>query len=668
MQRTIILLLTLISCSVLWGNTPEDTMKVYSIPEIEVSSIYKNQEVRSVSFTQQFNKEELKKLNVLQVSDALKYFSGVTVKDYGGIGGLKTVSLRSLGAEHTALSYDGIAWNDFQTGQIDLGKISLENIDKLSLSIGQGDQIFQPARLFASAGLINIQTLQPSFKSNKNHNLSLTIKSGSWGFLNPSFIYQQKLSDKWASVVDLSGLISDGKYPYKLYYGSQNDSVSSEKRKNTDVNQIKAEVSFYGHPTSTEQWRIKSYYYQSSRGLPGATTLYYDYSSQYLWDKNFFTQAHYKNTLSDLWTVQTLAKWNWSYQRYLDPDYKGTLGRREDKYYQTEYYVSASALYRAFKRLSFSMAIDGNINTLHSSAKNQASPTRYTLMPVLASKFIGEHFIASASLLGTLTKDKASGKSKLFKHHRLNPQFNVSWMPFKNEEFRVRLFYKDIFRLPSFNDLYYGQIGNRDLKPEKNKQWNLGITYGKSLHNLISNITFSADTYYNRVTDKIIAIPTKNLFVWSIVNLGKVDIKGVDLSATLATQTYQSFGLHLTGKYTYQRSLDITNKENKTYKHQIAYTPRTSGSGQATLTSPWINITYSLLYSGKRYSLGQNLTKNKLTAYREHNITLYKDFNISAMEFLAKVEVMNLANENYEVIKNFPMPGRSFRVTLKVTY
>ena len=240
MQRTIILLLTLISCSVLWGNTPEDTMKVYSIPEIEVSSIYKNQEVRSVSFTQQFNKEELKKLNVLQVSDALKYFSGVTVKDYGGIGGLKTVSLRSLGAEHTALSYDGIAWNDFQTGQIDLGKISLENIDKLSLSIGQGDQIFQPARLFASAGLINIQTLQPSFKSNKNHNLSLTIKSGSWGFLNPSFIYQQKLSDKWASVVDLSGLISDGKYPYKLYYGSQNDSVSSEKRKNTDVNQIKA--------------------------------------------------------------------------------------------------------------------------------------------------------------------------------------------------------------------------------------------------------------------------------------------------------------------------------------------------------------------------------------------------------------------------------------------
>lgn len=66
--------------------------------------------------------------------------------------------------------------------------------------------------------------------------------------------------------------------------------------------------------------------------------------------------------------------------------------------------------------------------------------------------------------------------------------------------------------------------------------------------------------------------------------------------------------------------------------------------------------------------MGQNLTKNKLTAYREHNITLYKDFNISAMEFLAKVEVMNLANENYEVIKNFPMPGRSFRVTLKVTY
>lgn len=652
----------------LWGSEPIDTTKVYTIPEIEVTSIYKNEEIRSVGFTQQINKEELKKLSVLQVSDALKYFSGAIVKDYGGIGGLKTVSLRSLGAEHTALSYDGIAWTDFQTGQIDLGKISLENVDQLSLSIGQGDQIFQPARLFASAGIINIQTLQPSFTKNKNHNVLFSLKGGSWGFINPNLIYQYKINDKWASVIDVSGLTSDGRYPYKLSYGGDTDSTSSEKRKNTDVSQIRVEASVYGKPSSSQQWRIKSYFYQSSRGLPGATTYYYDYSSQHLWDKNFFTQAHYKNEINDFWVIQALGKWNWSHQRYLDPDYKGATGKNEEKYYQTEYYISTSALYRAFKQLSFSMALDGSINTLNSPSAKHVSPTRYTLLPVVAAKFVSNPITISASLLGTITKDKVKNENNRFNHQRLNPQLNIAFKPFLKEEFRLRFFYKDIFRLPTFNDLYYGQIGNRDLNPEKSKQFNLGLTYSKKINEYIPNVSFTADAYYNKVTDKIIAVPTKNLFVWSIVNLGKVDIKGVDLSATISTQTLQSFGLHLTAKYTYQRSLDVTDKASKTYKHQIAYTPRTSGSGQATITTPWINITYSLLYSGKRYVLGQNSAKNKLLAYREHNLTFYRDFAIKKIDLFAKLEILNLANENYEVIKNFPMPGRSIRATLKIRY
>lgn len=80
-----------------------DTAHIYSIPEIMVSDPYQTREVRSASPLQVFNKEELKNLQALQVSDAVKHFAGVTVKDYGGIGGLKTVSIRSLGAQHTAV-------------------------------------------------------------------------------------------------------------------------------------------------------------------------------------------------------------------------------------------------------------------------------------------------------------------------------------------------------------------------------------------------------------------------------------------------------------------------------------------------------------------------------------------------------------------------------------
>ena len=185
--------------------------------------------------TQVFSKEELKSLNVLQVSDAVKHFAGVTVKDYGGIGGLKTVSLRSLGAEHTAVGYDGITISDCQTGQIDIGRFSLDNVDRLSLSNGQSDNIFQPARFFASAGILNIQTLTPQFKDNRRTNLSASFKTGSWGLVNPSLLIEQKLNRKWVLSANGEWMSADGHYPFTLHYGENNDLSSREKRKNTEV-------------------------------------------------------------------------------------------------------------------------------------------------------------------------------------------------------------------------------------------------------------------------------------------------------------------------------------------------------------------------------------------------------------------------------------------------
>ena len=49
----------------------------------------------------------LRNLSATSVADALKYFSGVQIKDYGGLGGLKTVNVRSLGSQHVGVYLDG---------------------------------------------------------------------------------------------------------------------------------------------------------------------------------------------------------------------------------------------------------------------------------------------------------------------------------------------------------------------------------------------------------------------------------------------------------------------------------------------------------------------------------------------------------------------------------
>ncbi len=653
--------------------TKLDTARTYTIPEIVVSDAYHTREVRAMVPTQVFSKDKLKTLNALQLSDAVKHFAGVTVKDYGGIGGLKTVSIRSLGAEHTAVGYDGITLSDCQTGQIDIGRFSLDNVDRLSLSNGQSDNIFQPARFFASAGILNIQTLTPRFTGDKCTNLTSSFKTGSWGLINPSLAVEQKLGSRWALTASGEWMSADGHYPYTLYYGNKEDLTSEEKRKNTEVEKLRTEVGLFANFSDTEQWRLKAYYYQSSRGLPNATTYYYDYASQHLWDKNFFAQSQYKKEFSPKWAFQTSAKWNWSYQRYLNPDDKGSSGREESQYYQQEYYLSGSLLYRVADRLSFSLSADGSIQTLDTHETNFACPTRYSSLTALAGKYVSEWLVASASLLATVTNEEVKQGKAYGNFHRLSPYASATIKPFRNEEFRIRLFYKDVFRLPSFNDLYYGQVGNIDLKPENVRQYNVGLTYSRRISRFIPYLSATVDAYYNKVTDKIVAIPTKDLFIWSMMNLGKVEIKGVDVTGSLSLQPAGKLRINLSGNYTYQRALDMTDPdmttpEGKTYKQQIAYTPRASGSGQASIETPWINLSYSFLYSGKRYILGQNISENALEGYSDHSLSAGRDFRLRAMKCSATLEVLNLTDKNYVIVKFFPMPGRSVRATLKVIY
>lgn len=651
-----------------------DTTHIYSIPEIQISDVYQTREVRSSSPLQILSKDALKNLHALQVSDAVKHFAGVTVKDYGGIGGLKTVSIRSLGAQHTAIGYDGIALTDCQTGQIDIGRFSLDNVDQLSLSNGQSDNIFQPARFFASAGILNIQTLTPRFEEGKRTNVSASFKTGSWGLVNPSLLLEQQLNRKWTVTANGEWMSSDGQYPYTLHYGNaEGDLTSREKRKNTDIQTLRAEAGLYGNFSDKEQWRLKAYYFQSSRGLPNATTFYYDFSTQHLWDKNTFIQSQYKKEFSKQWVFQTSAKWNWNYQRYLDPDSKNSSGKTENSYYQQEYYLSASVLYRLLSNLSFSLSTDGSINTMNADLKNFVHPTRYSWLTAFAGKYMNDWLTLSASALATVINEDVEKGGSAGNHRKLTPYVSASFKPLQNEELRIRLFYKDIFRLPSFNDLYYEEVGNSKLKPENARQYNVGVTYSKNVCSFLPYLSATIDGYYNKITDKIIAYPTKNLAVWSMRNLGSVEIKGVDATASIALQPWENIRINLSGNYTYQRALDVTNsdldsEEGRTYKHQIAYTPRVSGSGQAGIETPWVNLSYSFLFSGKRYQQGENIAENRLDSYSDHSISASRSFKIMKTNTSVSVEVLNIADKNYEIIRNFPMPGRSVRATISIRY
>ena len=653
------------------NNLPPDSIKTHAIREVTVTEKYASSEVRSTTPLQILNSKSIEGLNVLQVSDAVKYFSGVTVKDYGGIGGLKTISVRSLGANHTGVSYDGITLTDCQTGQIDLGRFSLDNVDMISLNSGQSDNIFQPARLFASASVLNIRTLTPEFTNNKYINGKISMKAGSFGLLNPSLWLEGKISSKIAASMSGEWLSANGKYPYVLNYGqSAKDSTSKETRQNTDVHNFRLEGALYATFSDKESGYIKSYFYQSERGLPGSTILYNNESSskQRIWDHTFFTQAHYEKEFSRYWVFQANAKYNSGYTHYLDPTYLNTEGKLESIYRQTEYYGSASALYRVLDNLSFSASTDGAITTLTSDTSSFATPVRYSWLTAVAGKYVTNRVLATASVLSTIVHETVKNGNPAADHQQLSPTFSLSVKPFTNQDFRVRLFYKNIFRLPSFNDLYYSEVGNRDLKPERTNQYNLGVTYNLSISTWMPLLKITIDGYHNNVKDKIVAYPNKDTFSWTILNYGKVVIDGLDLTAETTLQPYKEIGILLGSNYTYQRAINVTDPTDGVYNNQLPYTPRISGSGKAGVITPWINISYSLLWSGHRYAVNQNYIENRLPAYYDHSISISRDVQLKNRLIHLNLEVLNLMDTNYAIVKWFPMPGRSYRATISLKF
>lgn len=646
---------------------------VHHLDPIDIVAPSTNKMIISPIPMQTLHQSQHRILPLLQLSDAIKLMSGAVIKDYGGVGGMKTVSIRGLGSQHTGVIYDGIALTDCQTGQIDLGKFAIENLETITLEVGSENLSAQPARQFAQASTLKFTMPIPKLDSSKPFSASLRFVGGSFGLLNPSISIQNlwnpnaQSQSKYFSTFYFSYLRSRGDYPFLLHYGGSTDSVSRERRINSAVQRLSAETNLFALFTKQSSLKIKLFYNLSEQELPGAVTFYNPKNAQKLWDQNLFTQLSYDYNILKL-HYQLNAKFNYAYQRYLDAHYLNAVGKIDNHYLQNEYYISNSFMYKPYKVIYFSFANDLIYNNMKSDMADFVYPTRFTILNLITTNISISHFKISAGILQTAIQNWTKESGAADPLHRISPAFNCSYQPFRRKQFFIRFFYKDIFRSPTFNDLYYRLVGNVNLKPEQTHQLNLGTTYFGYFPIQKLSLSVSVDGYYNRVKDKIVAFPGKDLFVWTMLNFGRVDIWGIDLNLQNKYQITPNIIFNLASNYSFQHATDCTDPFSRTYGHQIPYTPRHSGAITIMLQIPWVDIAYSMLFSGKRYALQQNIPANLLPGYIDQSIAISREFRINCCYFEAKLELLNIANVQYEVIKNYPMQGRSIRCTFRIKY
>lgn len=621
---------------------------------------------REIIPVQELAGEDLRRLTVHNVADALRYFSGVQIKDYGGVGGLKTVNIRSMGTNHVGVFYDGIELGNAQNGTVDLGRFSLDNMEAVTLYNGQKSAVFQPAKDFGSSGSIYLRSRTPRFEEGETRHVRAAFKSGSFGVINPSLLWEQRLSERVSSSLSGEYLRSSGRY--RFTYRMQEGYDTTAVRRNGDIQAVRVEGGLYGR-IEQGYWRAKAYFYNSNRGYPGAVVRNRFSHEDRQWDTNFFAQGAFKKDFRPWYSLLVQGKYAWDYLHYLsDPKLDESTMYTDNRYRQQEFYLTAANRFVLFPWWEVNVSTDWQFNLLDADLRDFVYPRRHTMLAAAATALRFDRVELQASLLGTWVHDRTRG-DEMSDKRKLTPAVFLTWRPFGGEGFNVRAFYKRIFRMPTLNDLYYTFIGNVNLDPEFTTQYDVGATYTRTFrHTWLQSLELQADVYYNQVENKIVATPTSNFFRWTMVNLGNVEIRGLDVAVQTAWAPARD--LQLVGRlnYTYQRAQDFTDPSSEFYGGQIPYIPWHSGSAVVNATWRRWELSYSFIYTGERYSSSANIPYNYQLPWYTSDLSLGRSWAVRRGELRATLEVNNLLNQQYEVVACYPMPGINFKLIVQYAF
>lgn len=657
-----IAMLGVVAGSAFANGETQDSVRVHHIQEVVVTSRLISRETIP---SQTLGGEELKKLNSLSVADALRYFSGLQLKDYGGVGGIKTVNIRSMGTNHLGIFYDGIELGNAQNGQIDLGQFSLDNVEEISLYNGQRSAIFQPASDFGNAGSVYIRTKAPRFMMGRRYNLLVRAKYGSSDTFRFSSLWEQKLSEHISSSLSTSVLTSSGRYKFRYRRVTEDNTVAYDTtavRHNGDIWAFRIEENVRGG-IADGYWNVKAYTYHSERGIPGAIVSNVWRRGERQWDHKTFGQAVFQKSFGDKFSTKALAKYAYYVTRYVNND--ETQIHVDNTYRQQEMYFSTSNVYEILSKWSVSMSYDFKWNKLNANMVNFAFPHRYSNFVSLATALTLLRIQAQASLVEQVVKDHVKYGASSSSRSTLTPAFFVNVYPFDSKLLAVRAFAKKSFRMPTFNDLYYADMGNSKLNPESALQYDLGFVLNKDWkQGIVDHFRLQVDGYYNTVHDKIVAYPKGQQFRWTMLNLGKVHIKGVDAMAEVGLEPAKDWKVTARLQYTYQNARDVTDPNTSYYKDQIPYIPWHSGSAILGLSWREWDLSYSFIYSGERYSQQENILYNHLQPWYTHDMSVV----YHARRWSARLDVNNIFSQDYDVILNYPMPKRNYMLTLEYNF
>lgn len=544
---------------------------------------------------------------------------GITIRSYGGKAGIMTLSTNGSPAVNTKILLDDIDLTSVQNGETDLSQIP-------EIFVGQITVANSPGIFYGSGTVDGVLRISP-----QNQQTYLSVSSGSFGFGSFSGNISKNWN-KWLANLSAGYLKDDGNFKYSI-------EDSSVTRTNNDFE--RKYIAFRAAVRLSEKSNLNALLLESQqkRGVAGSTVWP---SPEARRDDNLQLAAVTYNQLHASGYSKVQLSYRRSLENYNDPNPWWPIESEHDVLGTT---LKIQHHRNIWNNITGTFLYEGKLEKLESTDAGDRQRKTNSIASVITIP-VWNNF----NIIPALRFDRI-GSEKL---HPIG-DVKLSYNPFNGID--VEYNYGTGFRNPTFNDLYWPQSGNPDLKPEDSRYQSLKFKLS-SINNPWGNI------YFN-ITDR----HTNNLIQWAPISEGSFIWQPQNIASSRRTNftvgnqfNLDNLPLQIALHATYQKTKDIELDK------PLLYAPEFIGYAGINYAIDALNIAISAHYTGKRIASYPNFSNpddTLLPAYIQTNAAIQYQLPILGNQFSLMINVNNILDKQFESISGYPEPCRNIRLGLK---
>jgi outer membrane receptor for ferrienterochelin and colicins len=616
----------------------------WELDEIVVTATRRKHILKDVPVTTELiTKDDMIATGALTVDQALDSHIGITVdNDLSG----KGAAIRGIDPSRILILVDGHRVIGRVRGSIDLGQISVSDVDRIEIVKGSGSTLYGSD---AMGGVINIITR----KAESSRKLESSIEYGSFNTFDPELQLETK-SPKF-------GVILSGKH---------------EKTNGFDLDK--------STPHTNGLEAIRRYNLNTKLSYSPRPSFYNDLSLGYMHERKIWVESEWHEGLRQTF-VYNDYEWNDRYDvatshRYVAGPNTDFEASAHGSFYNHDWEKYTSTGARDDSSITEDYILEGSLQANHVFAPAAILTTggEYSSAMLKSTQIInGEKTVGSGDIYAQLELIPMSSltflpgirweRHKTYGNH-LNPSLNLKWSP--NDRLAFRVTAGRGFRAPSIKELYFifdhsaaGYIvygGGEQLNPEKSNNYSLTseLNYGRrGLHRL----TVFRNDLTNLIDFSLVEFtPTYWRGVYRYQNIVKARTQGLEWESKIKVCT----GWDLSFSYAYLRAKNLTDKVDLINRPQ-----HTAKFSSIFFIPKWnAGLTFWGTYTDRKLWTSQGDTPERVSnIYAPKrivlNLNLYRRF---LKDFEAYFRLENLTNDINATFGYWP--PRSFTVGFRVNF